>query len=77
MMEYSPTPEEESHYATVSVWIALSRNPATIERMKALSGLDALAWQPVEPKPGFSGWTDDHASILPIIRFDAMWPRGR
>ena len=22
---------------------------------------------------GFAGWSDDHASILPIINFHAMW----
>jgi SAM-dependent methyltransferase len=74
MMEYVPTREEEEANATVSVWIALSRNPSTIENLKAWSGDDAVAWDPVEPTPGFSGWTDDHASILPIINFRSLWP---
>ena len=27
------------------------------------------SWEAVEPQPGFAGWSDDHASILPIINF--------
>ena len=37
-----------------------------------LSGEDAYGWRSVEPRPGFSGWTDDHASILPIINFRSI-----
>ncbi|HEV2817563.1 MAG TPA: fused MFS/spermidine synthase [Allosphingosinicella sp.] len=74
MREYVPDPSEEILNATVSVWIALSRNPATIERLRTLSGDDAFYWIPVEPRPGFAGWTDDHASILPIINFRSMLP---
>ena len=38
-----------------------------------------MHWVVLEPQPGFSGWTDDHASILPIINYQslpaaAMWP---
>ena len=74
MREYVPEENEEILNATVSVWIALSRNPATIERLRALSGDDAFYWLPVEPRPGFAGWSDDHASILPIINFRSMLP---
>jgi SAM-dependent methyltransferase len=74
MMQYVPEPEEEVLNATISVWIALSRNPATIDRLVALSGDDAIYWEVVQPRPGFAGWSDDHASILPIINFRSMWP---
>jgi SAM-dependent methyltransferase len=74
MMGYVPDDEEEVLNATVSVWIALSRNPAMIERLQALSGADSIYWESVEPQPGFAGWSDDHASILPIINFGSMWP---
>ena len=33
-------------------------------------------WEPVEPRPGFAGWSDDHASILPIINFRSMLARA-
>lgn len=68
MMQYAPTEEEAARNATVSIWIALSRNPATIERLVDGSGVDRMAWQVLESRPGFSGWTDDHSSILPILR---------
>ena len=76
MLQYVPTPEEEAQNATVSVWIALSRNPDTLRRLVQLSGDDWSAWSSLDPRPGFSGWTDDHASILPIFNFDALLPRG-
>lgn len=76
MLEYVPTDEEAAQNATISVWIALSRNPDTLSRLMQLSGDDATVWRSLDPRPGFAGWTDDHASILPIINFDAFWPRA-
>ncbi|MGZ8360695.1 MAG: fused MFS/spermidine synthase [Allosphingosinicella sp.] len=70
MMEYVPTEEEEVLNATISVWIALSRNPASIDQLVALSGEDSELWTVLETQPGFSGWTDDHASILPILSYE-------
>jgi SAM-dependent methyltransferase len=76
MLEYVPTDEEQAQNATISVWIALSRNPETLARLEQLSGDDATAWRSVNPRPGFTGWTDDHASILSIINFESFLPRG-
>jgi spermidine synthase len=70
MLEYVPTEEEEVMNATISVWIALSRNPATIDRLVTLSGEDSLNWTVLDTQPGFAGWSDDHASILPIISYE-------
>jgi spermidine synthase len=75
VMTYVPSEEEEIMNATLSVWIALSRNPATIQRLLELSGEERMAWQPLYAAPGFSGWSDDHASILPIINYDSLLPR--
>jgi SAM-dependent methyltransferase len=74
MLQYVPEDDEEVLNATISVWIALSRDPATLDRLIALSGDDAAYWEEVEPRPGFEGWSDDHASILPIINFRSMLP---
>ena len=74
MMIYEPTPEEQDLNATLSVWIALSREPTAIDRLIALSGNDAANWMRVRRKPGFSGWTDDHASILPILNYRSLLP---
>jgi SAM-dependent methyltransferase len=76
MLEYVPTEEEQAQNATISVWIALSRSPDTLQRLMQLSGSDATAWRSVDPTPGFSGWTDDHASILPILNFESFLPHG-
>jgi SAM-dependent methyltransferase len=76
MLEYVPTDDEQAQNATISVWIALSRNPETLARLEQLSGDDATAWRSVDPRPGFTGWTDDHASILSIINFESFLPRG-
>ena len=68
MLQYVPTDDEDVMNATVSVWIAMSRNPHSIARLLALSGDDASQWESVPLRPGFEGWSDDHASILPLIR---------
>jgi SAM-dependent methyltransferase len=74
MLQYVPEEDEEILNATISVWIALSRNPATLRRLVEMSGDDSIYWEVVEPTPGFAGWSDDHASILPIINFRSMMP---
>ena len=74
MLEYVPEEEEELANATISVWIALSRNPAAINRLVELSGPDAEKWTVLETQPGFSGWSDDHASILPILNYGSLVP---
>lgn len=76
MMQYVPREEEEVLNATLSVWIALSRSDEAMTRLVAASGEDAGAWTMLETQPGFEGWTDDHASILPIISYESLLPRS-
>jgi len=33
-----------------------------------VSGEDSGQWLVLERTPGFAGWSDDYASILPILR---------
>jgi hypothetical protein len=55
---------------TPSSWVAMSRDPALIE---ALGKLDPKSpWQPLL-KPAPRVWTDDHASILPYIRWENLF----
>lgn len=55
---------------TPSNWVAMSRDPAQIEALRALD--PASSWQPLlKPAPGV--WTDDHASILPYIRWKNLF----
>jgi SAM-dependent methyltransferase len=48
-----------------SIWIALSRDPAALERMRAGS---LEAWEALPP-PAPEAWTDDRSSLLPLLRF--------
>ena len=49
-----------------SLWVAMARTPETLEKLKAASGAP-LGWKPLKPRKGFEGWSDDHASILPLL----------
>ena len=60
---YRPT-KLDKPAATMSLWIALSRDPAVI---RTLVGGNT-AWQPLHPRPGFTPWTDDYSTILPLLK---------
>jgi hypothetical protein len=34
----------------------------------------ANVWTATKAVPGFTGWTDDYASILPVVYWDALFP---
>jgi SAM-dependent methyltransferase len=53
-----------------SIWVALSRDRAKLEMLKSASPEDP--WYDPEHRPGFEGWSDDHASILPLLK--SLWP---
>jgi SAM-dependent methyltransferase len=61
---YLPDASQRARNEGASIWIALSPAPRTVDRLVALSGAQ---WQPLPPEPGFAAWTDDHASLLPLI----------
>jgi SAM-dependent methyltransferase len=63
---YRPDDAGTARNETGSNWIALSRSPATLGRMIAGS---REQWDPLPQRPGFAPWTDDHASVLPLISF--------
>ncbi len=56
-------------YLTPSTWVALSRDPAVLESL-AKSRPDA-PWGKLMP-PASKVWTDDHASILPHVRWQYL-----
>jgi SAM-dependent methyltransferase len=61
-------PEDTTRY-TPSRWIALSRDLAVLS---ALARGDADSpWSPLEERAA-GPWTDDHASILPHVRWDRL-----
>ena len=47
---------------------ALTRDPAALDRLIASTGRDK--WKPVAAPLGFTGWSDDYASILPLIKWN-------
>jgi spermidine synthase len=51
-----------------SVWVAMSRDPGTILLLKIVSGNRAREWLALPEKPGFTAWTDDYASTLPLMK---------
>jgi spermidine synthase len=50
--------------ASASDWVALSRNPRAIAALRATD----LDWTPLTPRKGFTGWTDDYSTILPLLK---------
>lgn len=61
---HEPSALERLDEASGSDWIALSQNPATL---RALTQGNP-GWRPVQPRPGIAGWSDDYASVLPVMR---------
>ena len=66
---YLPSEAERRDNATASLWIALSDDPATLAALDRAAGRGQ--WRPLVRRSGFAPWTDDRASILPLIK----WPR--
>ncbi|QIG80630.1 fused MFS/spermidine synthase [Stakelama tenebrarum] len=63
-MVYYPPAAERADQATVSDWIALSRDKDVLDALRVAGD----GWQPLAARPGISAWTDDHASIVPLLR---------
>jgi hypothetical protein len=70
---YEPDPREMVHNLSASIWVAMARDPQALERLKQASGADDFLWRPLRRRPGFAGWTDDHASILPLLEDWRNW----
>jgi len=56
---------DHSRGLTTSLWIALSRDPGRVRQLEAAGG---AAWTELPPSAG-QAWTDENASILPLIRW--------
>ena len=52
-----------------SNWVVLARSPARLAQLRANSR--GFAWNALDPAQG-EAWTDDHASVLPYIRWGAI-----
>lgn len=58
-------PPRHTAVASASQWIALSRDPATLRALAAGGG----NWAPLTPRSGFTAWTDDYSTILPLLKW--------
>jgi hypothetical protein len=63
---YKPDAEGQALRYAGSIWVAMSPDPATIDRLIAYDRTQL--WEPLKPRSGFSAWVDNHASILSIIK---------
>jgi hypothetical protein len=74
---YTPTEAEKLRNMTTSIWVAMTPDPDTLLALRLSSGEDAHGWRPLVGKRGFEGWTDDHATILPLLEDWRNWvPEG-
>lgn len=65
--DYQPGEADKDHAYSHSYWIALTRDPAALSQLIASTGREK--WTAVPVRAGFPGWTDDYASILPLIKW--------
>lgn len=49
---------------TPSLWVALSHDESKIAALRARNA----AWRPLPHYPGFTAWSDDYSTILPLIK---------
>jgi hypothetical protein len=63
---YYPTQAETRDHAGASMWIMLSPAPETIAVVERASGTER--WEPLRASAS-AAWTDDHASILRLIKW--------
>jgi hypothetical protein len=66
MRRYRPAYEAMSRNEGASDWVAMSPSPATLGRLVQGSG---AKWDALTAPMGFKPWTDDHASVLPLIHW--------
>ncbi|MCY7339767.1 MAG: fused MFS/spermidine synthase, partial [Sphingomonas bacterium] len=65
LRRFKPDQRGLAAFQAESIWIALSPSPVTIDR---LTQPQPQLWRPLQDRRGFAPWTDDHASILSVLR---------
>lgn len=74
--DYSPAAGEEARNLSRSIWVAMARDEESLMVLRIATGEDAHNWRPLLGRPGFPGWTDDYASILPLLEDWSAWLPG-
>jgi hypothetical protein len=65
--DYAPGAEGRKRAYSDSHWIMLARDPRAF--LAFLQRTGSAKWSPTKRRAGFDGWTDDFASILPVIKW--------
>jgi len=63
--DYDPPKKDLKYRAGRSIWVALTRSPDTLKGLTNFGPENG--WAPLKERPGFAPWTDDYASILPLL----------
>jgi hypothetical protein len=65
---YRPDQVGETYNYTASIWVAMSPSRETLAQLVSANRGE---WRPIKRREGFVPWTDDHATLLPLIRWRA------
>ena len=65
LRDHDPDEAERRDRATRSIWVAMTRDPAALRQLRATDA----GWDKLRSRPGFQAWTDDYATVLPLIEF--------
>ena len=63
--DHEPTTDENEQEQSRSVWVAMTRDRATLDRLVKASG---EGWDPLASRAGMRPWSDDYASVLPLLK---------
>ncbi len=72
--DYAQGAGPQARHENASVWVAFTRDAAVLDALGARelvpgpdgSEMEAM-WRPLVADKGFSGWTDDYGSVLPLL----------
>lgn len=56
-----------SRYISSSNWVLMTRDPDVLRRVTTDPPPNGK-WRPLRPDPGFPGWSDDYATIIPLVK---------
>jgi spermidine synthase len=73
VFEYIPSLQEQARSMSMSVWVALAPQEDTLLALRISSAEDAHLWRPLVGRPGFPGWSDDYATIIPLLEDWRNW----
>ena len=73
VFDYRPTLLEQARNMSMSVWVALAPNEDTLLALQISSAEDAHLWRPLVGQTGFAGWSDDYATIIPLLEDWRNW----